>query len=151
MKRFLQHTTRLFRSVVMCLTQSYGCAILLHGKNVLYGGSMRPKPTPSFSLSLPLQVNSQQTAQLHAHFECARQLYNALLAEAMKRLRRMKADPTQAGLLAAFLVPTSSLARRPSLACARSMGSPNTACTRRPNACAPAGWLRTSTASWRRS
>jgi hypothetical protein len=31
--------------------------------------------------------------RVHAHFECARQLYNALLAEAMKRLRRMKADP----------------------------------------------------------
>ncbi len=55
---------------------------------------MRHKPTPSFILSLPLQVNSQQAAQLHAHFECARQLYNALLAEAMKRLTRMKADPT---------------------------------------------------------
>jgi len=55
---------------------------------------MRHKPTPSFSLSLPLRVNSQQAARLHAHFECARQLYNALLAEAMKRLKRMKADPT---------------------------------------------------------
>jgi transposase len=55
---------------------------------------MRPKPTPSFILCLPVQVNSQQAAQLHAHFECARQLYNALLAEAMKRLTRMKADPT---------------------------------------------------------
>src|SRR5260370_10893753 len=55
---------------------------------------MRQKPTPSFSLSLPLRVNSQQAARLHAHFECARQLYNALLAEAMKRLKRMKADPT---------------------------------------------------------
>jgi len=54
---------------------------------------MRHKPTPSFSLSLPLRVNAQQAAQLHAHFECARQLYNALLAEAMKRLKRMKADP----------------------------------------------------------
>src|SRR5579859_6343462 len=77
----------------MCLTQSYGCAIFLHRKNVLGGGSMRPKPTPSFILFLPLQVNAQQAAQLHAHFECARQLYNALLAEAMKRLKRMKADP----------------------------------------------------------
>src|SRR5438105_2374479 len=93
MKRFLQHTTRLFRSLGMCLTPSYGCAILLHRKNVLYRGSMRHKPTPSFILSLPLQVNAQQAAQLHAHFECARQLYNALLAEAMKRLKRMKADP----------------------------------------------------------
>ena len=54
---------------------------------------MRHKPTPSFSLSLPLRVNAQQAARLHAHFECARQLYNALLAEAMKRLKRMKADP----------------------------------------------------------
>ncbi len=151
MKRFLQHTTRLFRSLVMCLTRSYGCAILLTRKNVLYGGSMRPKPTPSFILSLPLQVNAQQAAQLHAHFECARQLSNALLAEAMKRLRRMKADPAQAGLLAAFPVPTSSHARRLSLVCARAMASLNTACTRRPSTYAPVGWLPTSTASWRRS
>jgi len=55
---------------------------------------MRQRPTPSFILSLPLQVNAQQAAQLHAHFECARQLYNALLAEALHRFARMKADPT---------------------------------------------------------
>ncbi len=54
---------------------------------------MRHKPTPTFILALLLQVDAQQAARLHAHFECARQLYNALLAEAMKRLRRMKADP----------------------------------------------------------
>ena len=54
---------------------------------------MRHQPTPSFILSLPLQVNPRQASQLHAHFECARQLYNTLLAEAMKRLKRMKADP----------------------------------------------------------
>jgi putative transposase len=54
---------------------------------------MRHKPTPSFILSLPLQVNPRQASQLHAHFECARLLYNSLLAEAMKRLKRMKADP----------------------------------------------------------
>ncbi len=54
---------------------------------------MRQKPTPSFVLALPLKVNAQQATHLHAHFECARQLYNALLAEAMKRLTRMKADP----------------------------------------------------------
>jgi hypothetical protein len=89
MKRFLQHIA----SLRLCLTPSYGCAIFFNRKNVLYGVSMRPKPTPSFVLSLPLQVNSHQAAQLHAHFECARQLYNALVAEAMKRLTRMKADP----------------------------------------------------------
>src|SRR5260370_4019732 len=93
MKRFLQHTTRLFRSLVICLTQSYGYAILLNRKNVLYGGTCRTKQTPSFILSLPLKVNAQKAAQLHAHFECARQLYNALLAEALHRLARMKADP----------------------------------------------------------
>jgi hypothetical protein len=38
-------------------------------------------------------VNPRQASQLHAHFECARLLYNSLLAEAMKRLKRMKADP----------------------------------------------------------
>src|SRR5260370_14780417 len=54
---------------------------------------MRPKPTPTFILALPLQVNARRAAVRHAHFECARQLYSALLAEAMKRLRRMKADP----------------------------------------------------------
>src|SRR5260370_19401629 len=80
-------------SLRLCLTPSYGCAILLHRKNVPCGGSMRHKPTPSFILCLPLQVNSQQATQMHAHFECARQLYNTLLAEAMKRLNRMKADP----------------------------------------------------------
>jgi hypothetical protein len=93
MKRFLQHTTRLLRSLVMCLTPSYGCAILRNRIHVLFGVSMRQKPTPSFILSLLLQVNSQQAAHLHAHFECARRLYNALLSEAMKRLTHMRADP----------------------------------------------------------
>src|SRR5260370_66041 len=71
---------------------------------------MRHKPTPTFILALPLQVNAQQAARLHAHFECARQLYNALLAEALKRLRRMKADPAWQ---AARSIPRSDkLARR---------------------------------------
>ncbi len=60
--------------------------MLQRRKSVLYRGSMRHKPTPTFILALPLQVNAQQAARLHAHFECARQFYNALLAEAMKRL-----------------------------------------------------------------
>ncbi len=49
--------------------------------------------TPSFLLELPLQVNSQQAKHLRAHFEAARCLYNALLDEAMKRLRLMRSDP----------------------------------------------------------
>jgi transposase len=60
-------------------------------KDVPFEVSERRQPAPSFILALPLRVNSKQAAHLHAHFECARQLYNALLAESMKRLTRMKA------------------------------------------------------------
>src|SRR5947209_7473273 len=49
--------------------------------------------TPTFLLELPLQVNSQQAKHLRAHFEAARCLYNALLGESMKRLKRMRDDP----------------------------------------------------------
>lgn len=49
--------------------------------------------TPTFLLGLPLQVSSQQAKHLRAHFEAARCLYNAVLGEAMKRLRLMRADP----------------------------------------------------------
>lgn len=48
--------------------------------------------TPTFLLELPLQVNSQQAKHLRAHFEAARCLYNALLGEAMKRLKQMRAN-----------------------------------------------------------
>src|SRR5215831_11416278 len=54
--------------------------------------SIHPKTTPTFLLELPLQVNSQQAKHLRGHFEAARHLYNALLSEAVKRLRHMRAD-----------------------------------------------------------
>src|SRR5215471_19426113 len=54
--------------------------------------SDHPKTTPTFLLELPLQVNSQQAKHLRGHFESARHLYNALLFEAVKRLRRLRAD-----------------------------------------------------------
>ena len=49
--------------------------------------------TPTFLLELPLQVEAGQAKRLSAHLEAGRQFYNALLAEGLKRLRRMKADP----------------------------------------------------------
>src|SRR5215467_4555642 len=52
----------------------------------------QPKTTPTFLLELPLQVNNQQAKHLRGHFEAARQLYNALLGEAVKRLRHMRAE-----------------------------------------------------------
>ncbi|HEY6542436.1 MAG TPA: transposase [Ktedonobacteraceae bacterium] len=54
---------------------------------------MKKSKTPTFLLQLPLRVDAGQTKRLRAHFEAARCLYNALLGEAMKRLRAMQADP----------------------------------------------------------
>jgi hypothetical protein len=49
--------------------------------------------SPTFVLELPLRASSRQAKHLRTHFEAARCLYNALLAEAVKRLRLMRADP----------------------------------------------------------
>jgi len=50
------------------------------------------KRTPTFLLELPLQVTTGQAKRLYAHLEAARQLYNAILSEGQRRLRRMRAD-----------------------------------------------------------
>jgi transposase len=55
---------------------------------------MKRAKTPTFLLELPLQVDWSQERQVRAHLEAARSLYNALLSEAMKRLRCMRNDPT---------------------------------------------------------
>ncbi len=54
---------------------------------------MKKSKTPTFLLELPLSVDVGQATRLRAHFEAGRCLYNALLGEAMKRLRAMRADP----------------------------------------------------------
>jgi hypothetical protein len=54
---------------------------------------MKRTTTATFLLELPLQVDAAQARHLHAHLEVARTFYNALLGEARKRLRRMRADP----------------------------------------------------------
>src|SRR6516164_1591074 len=51
------------------------------------------KRTPTLLLELPLQVTPGQAKRLRAHLEAARQLYNAVLSEGQRRLRRMRADP----------------------------------------------------------
>jgi hypothetical protein len=53
---------------------------------------MKKSTTPTFLVELPLQVDAGQAKRLLAHFEAARCLYNALLSEAMKRLRTMRTD-----------------------------------------------------------
>src|ERR1700730_8367495 len=54
---------------------------------------VKKSKTPTFLLELPLRVDAGQAKRLRAHFEAARCLYNALLGDAMKRLRAMRADP----------------------------------------------------------
>jgi hypothetical protein len=54
---------------------------------------VKKSKTPTFLLELPLRVDAGQSKRLPAHFEAARCLYNALLGEALKRLRQMRADP----------------------------------------------------------
>ena len=51
------------------------------------------KPTPTFLLEVPLRVTASQAKRLRAHLEAARQVYNAILSEGQRRLRRMRADP----------------------------------------------------------
>ncbi len=53
---------------------------------------MKRGKTPTFLVELPLATNEAQAQHLRAHLEAARCLYNALLSEAMKRLRLMRAD-----------------------------------------------------------
>src|SRR5215472_13840057 len=67
------------------------------------------KPTPTFLLELPLQVTAGQAKRLCAQMEAARQLYNALLSEGQRRLRRMRADPAWQ---AARAIPRTSAQER---------------------------------------
>lgn len=57
---------------------------------------MSKKTGPSFVLELPLVVNPHESRVLDARFEAGRQLYNAVLGEALKRLDRMKQSRARA-------------------------------------------------------
>src|SRR5229473_3530057 len=54
---------------------------------------MKRAKTPTFLIELPLRVDWSQESRLRAHLEAARCLYNALLSQAMKRLRCLRNDP----------------------------------------------------------
>lgn len=54
---------------------------------------MKKSKTTTFLLELPLRVDAGQASRLHAHLEVARCFYNAMLGEAKKRLKRVRADP----------------------------------------------------------
>src|SRR5436190_1467490 len=49
--------------------------------------------TPSFVTEIELNTTPQSASVLTKRFDCARQIYNACLGEALIRLRLMKASP----------------------------------------------------------
>ncbi len=64
----------------------------------------------TFLLELPLVLEEGQAARMRAHLEAGRQLYNAILSEGQRRLRRMRADP--AWLRARVIPPGQKQERR---------------------------------------
>lgn len=93
---------------------------------------MGHQQTPSFQLELPLRADAEQAHHFLAHLEAARRLYNAILGEAMRRLRLYAFIPS--GLLH---VP-SRVSRRRSAPLllqlhANGLGSRNTRCLLSPN------------------
>ena len=51
---------------------------------------MSKSKTPSIILELPLKIDAADEATLHTRFEAGRQLYNAILGEAKKRLELLR-------------------------------------------------------------
>ncbi len=51
------------------------------------------RKTPTFLLELPLIVNSRQARRIRGHLEAGRALYNTMLSQGQRRLRKMRADP----------------------------------------------------------
>ncbi len=49
--------------------------------------------TPTFITEIPLKTSSRENAVLKKRFWAAKQQYNALLGEALKRLTHMRNDP----------------------------------------------------------
>jgi len=54
---------------------------------------MSKNTTPTFVTEIPLKTGSHEQAVLKKRFWAAKQQYNALLGEALKRLRAMCNDP----------------------------------------------------------
>src|SRR5215470_7817303 len=67
------------------------------GKNHAEERTPSRTKTPTFLLELPLVAEAGQAARLGGHLEVGRQFYNAMLSAGQRRLRRMRADPAQAG------------------------------------------------------
>jgi putative transposase len=54
---------------------------------------MKKASTPSFVITLPLVAKGRDLSVMRKRFEAGRRLYNALLAEGLRRLSAMRRDP----------------------------------------------------------
>ena len=90
-------------------------------------GMAKKSKTTTFLVELPLVVEAGPARRVRAHLEVARQFYNSMLSEGLRRLRRMQADPSGKPL-----APSPIPRNRPAVLrlrrCGSSMASPNTPC-----------------------
>ncbi len=98
----------------------------------------KPK-TPTFLLELPLMADAGQAARLGGHLEVGRQFYNAVLSAGQRRLRRMRADPAQAGRPVPSPAPTSRSGGLPFQPCGSATAFPSTPFTSWRKSCGSAG------------
>lgn len=63
------------------------------GQYTIYKTYVAKSSTPSFITEIPLKTSSWEAAVLRKRFFSAKQQYNALLGEALRRLKAMRSDP----------------------------------------------------------
>ena len=73
---------------------------------------MAKSSTPSFITEIPLKTSSCEEAVLRKRFFAAKQQYNALLGEALRRLKAMRADPKWSAALTMYKQQGKKLAAR---------------------------------------
>lgn len=73
---------------------------------------MAKSSTPSFITELPLKTSSWEVSVLRKRFFAAKQQYNALLGEALRRLKAMRADPEFGKAIALYKQQGKKLAAR---------------------------------------
>ena len=73
---------------------------------------MAKSSTPSFITELPLKTSSWEASVLRKRFFAAKQQYNALLGEALRRLKAMRSDPRWSEALVLYKQQGKKLAAR---------------------------------------
>jgi hypothetical protein len=120
----------------------------LMGKKHAEERTPRKSKTPTFLLELPLVAEAGQAARVGAHLEVGRQFYNAVLSAGQQRLRRMRADPAQAGRPVPSPARTSRSGGLPFQPCGSATAFPNTPFMSWRKGCVSRGWPSTWMRCW---